>query len=281
MKEMTINEVHEIALDIMKEIHECCVSNNIYYSLGYGSLIGAIRHKGFIPWDDDIDVWMTRPNFEKFTRLYKSKHGYRLSSEYDKDSLICFNRIYETKKTYLKRSMKSCDGNVGVWVDIMPLDGVPDDDKKRIEQYKDFVSRNAELTESRCWLNSIENINGIGNCVSLLRQFVGNLRRGKMYILSKSGAKRIQANMVDISKKYSFETGKYCSYFQCGSAYAKRKQELLPVKSFSKYHLTNFEGVDLMIISDYDNILKLIYGDYMKLPPEDARKFHHGVCFWK
>lgn len=273
MKEMTIEELHDIALDIMKEIHECCIKNDIQYSLAYGSLIGAIRHKGFIPWDDDIDVWMSRPNFEKFTKLFKSKKGYRLSSEYDADSLICFNRVYETEKTFLKRRMKSCDGNVGVWVDIMPLDGVPEDIAERDSQYNEFANKIRLMEAARFWLNYIDQSKGLKSFYGKTRLMLQNIVYGNY--------QRIHQEMIKISRRYHFEKGSYCCYFQCAFAYRKNKQELLPVSSFNDYQLLPFENIQLMVSKDYDSLLRGIYGDYMKLPPMEDRVFHHGVCYWK
>ena len=270
---MTINELHEIALDIMKDIHDCCIENNIQYSLAYGSLIGAVRHQGFIPWDNDIDVWMTRPNFEKFTKIFKSKRGYRLSTEYDKDSLICFNRVYETKRTYLKRSIKSCDGDVGVWVDIMPLDGVPDNNTERNNQYHDFINKIRPMEAARFWLNYIDQSKGLKTFYGNVRLLLNNMVNGNY--------RRIHQKMVEISKRHQFGKYTYCCYFQCAFAYRKRKQELLPVNAFNTYKLMPFEDTGFMVSKDYDALLTSIYGDYMKLPPLEDRVFHHGECYWK
>lgn len=273
MKEMTIEEIHAVALDIMKEIHEFCVTNDIQYSLAYGSLIGAIRHQGFIPWDDDIDVWMTRPNFEKFNKIFVSRKGYRLSSEYDSDSLICFNRVYETEKSYLKRSIKSCEGNVGVWVDIMPIDGVTDDVSLRNKHFNVFCDKIEKLTKARFWLNYIDNSTGFRKMYGQLRLSLLNLQSGSY--------KSIHKKMVAESQMYEYGIGKYCCFFQCNAAFVKRKQELLLVESFKSYKQTKFEDTEMMIIDDYDKLLTYIYGDYMKLPPEKDRKFHHGDVFWR
>lgn len=276
---MTIEEAHEIALDIMKEIHEFCIDNDIKYSLAYGSLIGAIRHKGFIPWDDDIDIWMTRSNFEKFSRSFVSKKGYRLSSIYDSDSLINFNRVCETKKTYVRSGLKSCNGSTGIWVDIMPLDGVPDDEQLRKKQYDNFTILIGDMREYRALKSSIEQ-GSIKQRIKALVHFFRKDKSGWQFFVNKK-ANRIHSEMIRISKQYAFEQSSFCCYFQCGDAYRKGIQELLPSQSFKNYSLVKFENIELMVTEDYDNLLTLIYGNYMKLPPIEARHKSHGVCFWK
>ncbi len=276
MKEMTIEESHEVALDIMKEIHEFCMLNGIHYSLAYGSLIGAMRHQGFIPWDDDIDIWMTRDNFEKFTRSFVSKKGYRLSSIYDEDSLINFDRVYEIQKTYVKHGIISCKGRTGIWVDIMPLDGVPDDESLRLEQYDEFKKLIRKMINYRAWMNFLRH----GGSKSRIKMFIKNLIMDGLSQFTTKEAKEMHKEMVRLSKQYTFKPSKYCCYFQCGDAYRKGKQELLLCKSFNDYKLTKFEDTEFMIVKDYDSLLTGIYGDYMKLPPEEARHKSHGVCFW-
>jgi lipopolysaccharide cholinephosphotransferase len=273
MKEMTINEIHEVTLKIMKEIHEFCMKNNIQYSLAYGSMIGAVRHKGFIPWDDDIDIWMTRPNYEKFTHTFKSKHGYRHSSMYDKDSLLCFDRVYEMDETRIKMAFKPCDGDVGVFVDILPLDGVPENEKNRDKQYISFSKKVTCLLHARYWLRSIECSDGWQKVNGFCHLVYNTIKRG--------GYRFAHKRMLEIAKEVNLEKSKFCCYFQCGDAYRKNKQELLPTAFFNKYILIDFEDTQFMVSEEYDRILKLIYGDYMKLPPEEDRHHSHGNCYWK
>ncbi len=270
MRKMTIDEVHYVALDIMKDIHEFCENNDIRYSLAYGSLIGAVRHHGFIPWDDDIDIWMTRPNFEKFTKTYVSTRGYRLNGVYDKDSLICFNRVFETKETFLRTPWKSCAGDVGVFVDIMPLDGIPDNIDERNKQYNEFSSTVPCLITARYWKTCME-INKRRKLYYELRLLLNDLKCGHH--------KCIQKRMIAVSKRYEFGSGDFCSFFQCGDAYRKGQQEILPVSWFEQYISTKFEDTELMIVKDYDVLLTEIYGDYMKLPPIEQRNRSHGMYY--
>ena len=134
MKEMTLQEVHQVCLDILKDIHEFCVRNEIKYSLSGGSLLGAIRHNGIIPWDDDIDLQMSRPEYEKFIHTYKSEKGYKLFSrelEGCEDVEIAFARVCEMEKTHVNTGTAPWQGTpTGVWIDILPIDGAPNSERQ-------------------------------------------------------------------------------------------------------------------------------------------------------
>ena len=99
MKEMTLNEIQNVSLEILKDFHKFCVKNNLTYSLDSGTLIGAIRHQGFIPWDDDIDVIMPRKDYDILCKTYRSEKGYKIISNINQSSFIFFARICEMDKT--------------------------------------------------------------------------------------------------------------------------------------------------------------------------------------
>ena len=99
MKEMTLQDMHSFCLDIAKEVHRFCIENGIKYSLGYGSLLGAVRHKGYIPWDDDIDFLIPRPDYDIFCQTFKSAK-YKLATP--DNAYIAYARVYDNERTYCR-----------------------------------------------------------------------------------------------------------------------------------------------------------------------------------
>lgn len=125
MRELNLQDLQKIELDILQDVHSFCEQHNIVYSIAYGSLIGAIRHKGFIPWDDDIDIIMPRPDFERFLNEYKSDK-FELVSPHSNDSYIAYGRVCDNKRTISQSGIPWCSKDVGVWIDLFPVDGVSD-----------------------------------------------------------------------------------------------------------------------------------------------------------
>ena len=128
MKEMTLQEVQNVSLDILKDVHDFCEANHINYSLAYGTLLGAIRHKGFIPWDDDVDILIPRPDFNRFCESFQSSKGYKLYRPEDPENFMVFARVCDNERTWVKTSRPWAAEKTGVWIDIFPLEGLPNEE---------------------------------------------------------------------------------------------------------------------------------------------------------
>jgi lipopolysaccharide cholinephosphotransferase len=95
MRELSLRELQLFTLDILKDVHTFCINNQLHYSVAFGTLIGAIRHRGFIPWDDDIDIVMPRPDYERFCQTYHSERFHLKHRGNDKKCMITFARVYD------------------------------------------------------------------------------------------------------------------------------------------------------------------------------------------
>jgi len=263
MKKMTLEEVHQVSLDILKDIHEFCVENNIKYSLSGGTLLGAIRHNGFIPWDDDIDIQMPRPEYERFIHSYKSKNGYCVfSRELDgcDDLNIAFARVCDTKRTYVDMGIGPWKrGQTGVWIDVFPIDGAPSDEilaRKKIDKMY-FYWKLIGISKGR---NSINYTSA--KTLKLKIRMV--LKKMFSFFIPKD----IVAKYIEMCQEYSFEQSSYLANY---STMKNKYREWQPKDSMSNYILHRFEDSDFYIMAGYETSLSSLYGDYMKLPPKEMQ----------
>lgn len=265
MKEMSTLEIQQVGLSILKDVHDFCVENGIKYTLQGGSLIGAIRHKGFIPWDDDVDLAMPRPDYERFIATYKSKHGYELfSREKDKDVYISFTRICEMKDTYVSDFMSPWSKyKTGVWIDIFPLDGAEDDFKEcksRVDRMKRVWLMGTMLRHSHA---SIASQTGLKNKIKQIgRKFLS------LFVTQSVFDKHIaMCRQLDWDKQTYYSNFAFMGY---GIRERHRKQVLDEVV------LAPFEDDQFFIMKGYDEALTEKYGNYMELPPLDKRQCGHS-----
>lgn len=264
MTEITsLDELKRLELEIMQHIHVFCENAGIKYCLTFGTLLGAVRHKGFIPWDDDIDIYMFRDDYEKFRKQfpeYGQKHNLYIAAS---DTKPCFPRAF----------MKVCDGrtklvepkykyseDIGVFVDIWPLDGAPRNALLRKIHFKKM------LLAHRLFYAGIEKDDyytgtGVAKQISrVLSNIVGQMR--------------IERYIERIAKKYPVEED---GYVECYAAKIRnfKYSDIVP------FHLASFETTQFYIPDNYDKLLKKIYGDYMQLPPENERVPHHVIdTYW-
>ena len=273
MKTMSLQEIQSVNLNIMKDIHAFCVEHGIRYSLAYGSLIGAVRHKGFIPWDDDIDIMMPRPDFEKFSDTFTSKNGYVLSSVYDGDTFVNYTRVYNNLETLVISPAKAGKKEVGIWVDVYPIDGISDDETISRKQFVEIRKYTRQVMTMRFIFRKLVS----GHFATKSKAAI----KWVYYRLAKRGNLRKWHNKIlDLCKEVPYGNTSRCSSLVCMEANRDDRQEIFPLASFQNYQLVPFETEQFYIVSDYDTILKIIFGDYMKLPPPEKR-VSHVIKKWK
>ena len=148
MKQINIEEIRKLQISILLYVHEFCKKNNIRYSLSGGTLLGAVRHKGYIPWDDDIDIMMPRPDYERFVNEFNENRKdveYKVICSYnDSQFFQPFAKVVNTK-TFLKETYKRPVAQMGVYIDVFPIDGLPNDEQKR-EKYWNFIARQKNIS---------------------------------------------------------------------------------------------------------------------------------------
>lgn len=261
MREMTLEEVKKIQIEILRELDSFCRANDINYSIAYGTLIGAVRHKGFIPWDDDIDVTMLRSDFEKFLQLFHSDK-YELLKPMRQKRWEFFARIVDPN-TVVEFPNKFLESPFGVWLTIFPIDTRPDDESAWLKQKKG-IDRFAAIARFK---TAVLTKNRVMNIIKRVTHFVA-----KPLSLGRINAKVLKyATMFEgqkTSKKIVWVA--YNSY------------ETYPSELFDGYVELIFEGIQVKAMAGYDTYLRTAYGDYMKLPPiEQQCQTHEYIAYYK
>lgn len=275
MKELSLQEIQSQSLEILQAVHDFCIAYDIKYSLAYGTLIGAIRHKGFIPWDDDVDIIMPRPDYERFIASFKSP-GLGIISEKDPDYYLNYCRVFDTVKTGSTTILpigKNYKG--GVWIDVFPADGVSDDQEefaRNIGQVKKNWMMQLRYRYSLATLRDIVKTAGIKDFLILLAiKFSGQ------------GRKKLNLNnriVRDNATRIPYGSTQHWSQLAVLDDGVRNYQL---VEDFDETVDVLFEGRTFQMMRGYDRVLRNIYGDYMQLPPENQRQPKHGhaTLFWK
>jgi len=258
---MTLKDIQDVSLDVLKEFHNFCVDNEISYSLGYGTLLGAVRHKGFIPWDDDIDVMMPRPDYDKFIKLYQDNEKYGCFAAERGNCLLAYARLVDCARTYVKTNAPWNNRDTGIWIDIFPIDGVENDEEEYLKNAKKTWSIWRKTIWARQALQKISFKFTFKKLVTLIVK--------KLLFANKIFKYRDQ--QLAIERKFDYDNSLFVSNLSILLYY---KRSYFPKRIFERYSEIQFEGFQFKAILDYSAFLKSVYGDYMKLPPENKRRTH-------
>lgn len=259
--------IKKLQLNILKEFDEFCTKHNLKYCITAGTLLGAVRHGGYIPWDDDIDVGMFRPDYEKLISLYDempdsckifsreiNPNHSRLYGKICNTDYISVDSFYDEKSS----------GYLGI--DVFPLEAVPENREEFLKLAKKtkvirqlFIFANSALFKGNSFLKAYI----IKPIPIIICKIIG---ADKLYKLFKKVA---TSRNFDDSKAIALLTGLYT------------ENESFPKERYYDLIRLDFEGLKLPAVKDYDSYLSQIYGDYMKLPPVDKRQPHHSFSVYK
>lgn len=259
MKRITdIKELRNIQIDILCEIHKFCMEHGITYFLSSGTLLGAVRHKGYIPWDDDLDLYMPRESYERFLQLYQDEGRYRIfAPDRTNDYYYTFAKLVDTSTLLVEQETRGF--KIGVYVDIFPLDYISDDptvqkqvfDKKKLL----YKIRRCKISKS----NPLKST--LGYCFY------------KMLPVSVKRLEKMIYSLIATSKP----TSTVCNLTEAGPLTIKG---CFPAADVAKSIEIEFEGRKFMTMAGYDDYLTHTYGDYMTLPPIEQRVTHKFEAYW-
>lgn len=264
-KKINVNELKQIQLNILKHVDKFCQEHQIQYFMCGGSLIGTIRHRGFIPWDDDIDIMMLRDDYERFVNEYSAikEATYKIHSSRNVEGwYLPFAKI-EDANTVFKENIEN-KYIIGINIDIFPIDNVPENQDQQNAMFKSW----------RKWFN----IHGLKLMSTVKgRSFFKNaalvfFHQVLALIPYKYLVKKIESNAM----QYIDQETKYCGIAVWG--YGKR--EINFKSNFDSVIMMPFEDITVPVPVGYDNYLTSVYGDYMKLPPIEKQISHHVFEAW-
>ena len=258
-----MQRLRETELDILKEVVRVCDLIGVRYYLMYGTLLGAVRHKGFIPWDDDIDIGMLRSDYEKFIANGQpliDKRYFIQTHHSDPEYPMNFAKVRNFETTFIETSMKNFNINHGVYIDVFPIDYYPD--IKPTKLHFEFTKRVCRQRIRKDFTLPEE------VSKALTKPYSGVLMAVSSVLIPKR-----RAAVERLERLYRSVKESPLSISNSGAW--SNSREILPYSWYGEGTPVEFEGMKLNAPAEYDKWLTKMYGDYMQLPPVEKRKAHH------
>ncbi len=268
--ECNLKDIQKSELEILIYFDQLCRTNNLKYQLFAGTLLGAVRHKGFIPWDDDIDVCMPRQDYEKFKSIFCSKQFderfFLQSNDTDKNSILQFSKIRKNGTVFEIESEEGLSNHNGVWIDIFPLDNVEINTKESKKQLSKLKHYYLLITSS------------VFPRVKHAKRLWKKIARFFLFLLTKIvGKKRIQTKINYWLNYFNNKNTTYINHLTNGVNDSRFHRYLMKSDSFENMIELEFEGNYFYAPKNYDDILRNCYGNYMELPPVEERVSCHRI----
>ena len=254
-----LKKLHEVQQEILDEIVRICKKNNLIYFLVGGTLLGAVRHKGFIPWDDDLDIGMPRKDYEKLLEILPKELNEKYlvdNKETNKKYYLVFTKIRKKDTIFEENTQIKYTGPKGIWIDIFPFDDSKNTKNKMvaIQRRVYYFFRAITLYKNKMYADNI------------IKKIVG-----KLLFLSNHCLLSIQDKIIRLQNN---KNGK--AMINLASTY-DYKRELFNKDAFFPVKELEFEGKLYNVPNDYDKVLSQVFGDYMKLPPKEQQVTHNPV----
>lgn len=237
-KEMSGEEIRKRQIAIMKHMKNVCEQNKIDYYLAYGTLLGAVRHKGFIPWDDDVDIWVKGKDIDRLAELINQGDRYQMITCKNNDQFLDQLPIIVDTYSVMDINMFPLQASTGVWIDVFPLYGIPSDK----EEVKEYASRVKKMEMDK-W----------------------------RYLYDDNKCHQYAIKLYEFISSYDLEQSEYTGYF----LNSEFTSDYYKTKNFERKEYLMFEGEEFCVPGGYDEILTSIYNDYMALPPKEKRVSSH------
>lgn len=256
-----LNSLQSRLLKMLEWFHNYCVTNDIKYYVAEGTMLGAARHQGYIPWDDDVDVVLPREDYEKLLEIFKEKiDDYVIETPYSEaeDYRYTFAKLYDTTTTVVEHMAKDCKR--GIYIDIFPLDGIGDDLKESRVNFKRVDRWNMFLMTRTCALRK-------------KRKFYKNVAivLAKMVPSCFINEKKLAQKIDKLSASFGYERSKYV----VNHASTYREKEIMEKAIYGKPTNYRFENITVWGVENFEEYLSRLYGDWRKLPPIEKRCSAH------